>query len=126
MSIENLSSAHAFDYIVLRVKPGLTSCEDLAMALADFYYIHLCIHSGQFIQTIKGYKPFAIASSHDGEGNKIRVWSPTYTSWLTCLERMNLIKENIMAYTEWLYDSSGTTYVSEGGKEITNYVVANS
>ena len=33
MSIVNLSAAHAFNYIVLRVKPGLTSCEDLAMAL---------------------------------------------------------------------------------------------
>ena len=33
MSIANLSAAHAFDYIVLRVKPGLTSCEDLAMGL---------------------------------------------------------------------------------------------
>ena len=26
--------AHAFNYIVLRVKPGLTSCEDLATALS--------------------------------------------------------------------------------------------
>ena len=33
MSIANLSAAHAFDYIVLRVKPGLTSCEDVAMGL---------------------------------------------------------------------------------------------
>ena len=28
---ENLLSAHAFNYIVLGVKPGLISCEDLAM-----------------------------------------------------------------------------------------------
>ena len=27
------SSTHTFNYIVLRVKTGLTSCEDLAMAL---------------------------------------------------------------------------------------------
>ena len=33
-SIGNLSAAHAFNYIVLRVKPGLTSCKDLATALA--------------------------------------------------------------------------------------------
>ena len=26
-----LSAAHAFDYIVLRINPGLTSCKDLAM-----------------------------------------------------------------------------------------------
>ena len=28
-----LSAAHAFDYIVLRITPGLTSCEDLAMVV---------------------------------------------------------------------------------------------
>ena len=28
MSIGNLSATHAFNYIVLRVKPGRTSCED--------------------------------------------------------------------------------------------------
>ena len=33
MSIGNLLDAHAFNYIVFRVKPGLTSCEDLATAL---------------------------------------------------------------------------------------------
>ena len=33
MNIGNLSAAHAFNYIVLRVKPGLISCEDFAMAL---------------------------------------------------------------------------------------------
>ena len=33
MCIRNLSATHTFDYIVLRIKPGLTSCEDLAMAL---------------------------------------------------------------------------------------------
>ena len=33
MSIEKLSPAHTFNYIVLKVNPGLTSCEELAMAL---------------------------------------------------------------------------------------------
>ena len=33
MNIEKLSSAHAFNYIVLWVNPGLTSCEDFATAL---------------------------------------------------------------------------------------------
>ena len=28
-----ISNAHTFNYIVLRVNPGLTSCEDLAIAL---------------------------------------------------------------------------------------------
>ena len=31
--LENLTAAYAFDYIVLWVNPGLTSCEDLATAL---------------------------------------------------------------------------------------------
>ena len=31
----NLSAAHALNYIVLRVNPGLTSCEDLATALGE-------------------------------------------------------------------------------------------
>ena len=33
MSIENLSAAHEFDYIVLRVEPCLASGEDLAITL---------------------------------------------------------------------------------------------
>ena len=33
MSIEKLSSTHTFNYIVLRVKHGLTSCKDFATAL---------------------------------------------------------------------------------------------
>ena len=33
MSIEKLKSAHAFNYIVLRVNNGLTSCKDVATAL---------------------------------------------------------------------------------------------
>ena len=33
MSIEKLSSAHTFNYIVLKVNSAQTSCEDLAMAL---------------------------------------------------------------------------------------------
>ena len=33
MSIGNLSAAHALDYIVLRVNPGLISCEDLVTAV---------------------------------------------------------------------------------------------
>ena len=39
----NLLAAHAFDYIVFRVKPGMTSCEDLAMALKTVSMIHLHI-----------------------------------------------------------------------------------
>ena len=32
-ALENLSATHAFDYIVLKVNPGLTSCEDTATAM---------------------------------------------------------------------------------------------
>ena len=32
-ALENLSATHTFDYIVLKVNPGLTSCKDLATAL---------------------------------------------------------------------------------------------
>ena len=32
-ALETLSATHAFNYIVLRANPGLTSCEDLATAL---------------------------------------------------------------------------------------------
>ena len=35
MSTGNLSVTHTFNYIAFRVKPGLTSCEDLAMVLID-------------------------------------------------------------------------------------------
>ena len=38
MSIEKLWSAHAFNYIVLRVNPGLTSCEELDMALVMWLF----------------------------------------------------------------------------------------
>ena len=29
--MENLSATHAFDYVVLTINPGPTSCKDLAM-----------------------------------------------------------------------------------------------
>ena len=50
MSIENLLVSHKFDYIVLRVKLGLTSFEDLATALhIAMYTIFLWIESGYAI-----------------------------------------------------------------------------
>ena len=36
MSIGNLMSAYTLDYIALRVKPGLMSCENLAIALQTY------------------------------------------------------------------------------------------
>ena len=37
-ALENLLSAHTFDYIAVRVTYGLTSCEDLAMAVTACKY----------------------------------------------------------------------------------------
>ena len=36
-ALENFSAIHALDYILLRVEPGPTSCEDLAMILINTY-----------------------------------------------------------------------------------------
>ena len=52
----------------------------------DANCIHLFTHNGQFIQTINSDRPWAITisptgyliTSHAGDDNKIRVWSPTY------------------------------------------------
>ena len=49
MSIEKLSFTHTFNYIVLRVNPGLTSCEDLAMALLDWYIALKWDHTGNVV-----------------------------------------------------------------------------
>ena len=56
--------------------------------VTDYYgdRIHLFTHNGQFIQTINSNRPYAITisptgylvTSHAGDDNKIRVWSPTY------------------------------------------------
>ena len=51
MSIWNLLAAHAFNYIVLRVNPGLASCEDLATALI----LLLCVICGVENDTKLGY-----------------------------------------------------------------------
>ena len=43
----NVSAAHAFDYIVHRVKFGLTSCEELATTLINelLYVMLVCIYT---------------------------------------------------------------------------------
>ena len=38
-----MSAAHTFDYIVYRVKFGLTSCEELATPLISIIYINAMI-----------------------------------------------------------------------------------
>ena len=51
MSIENLSATHAFNYIVLRGNTGLTSCEDLAMALYCSTQESRRLHNGYIMIT---------------------------------------------------------------------------
>ena len=41
-ALESLSAIHAFDYMVLRVNPGLTSCEDLAATLISSTSVEVC------------------------------------------------------------------------------------
>ena len=54
--IEKLLPTHAFDYIVLRVNLGLTSCEDLATALPVMTKCVPTIGSVQFsVNTILPY-----------------------------------------------------------------------
>ena len=43
----NLSATHAFNFIVLRVNFGLTSCEDIPLALvhhAKHFILHRYVH----------------------------------------------------------------------------------
>ena len=84
--------------------------------------IYIFTHDGQFIQTINSYRPYAITISptgylitdHDGDDNRIRVWSPTY-------QLINQFGKKGSEQGEFLYingiamDSSGTIYAAEGG-----------
>ena len=42
-ALKRLSFAYVFNYILLRVNPGLTICEDLATALYIYIYIYIYI-----------------------------------------------------------------------------------
>ena len=86
--------------------------------------INLLTQGGQFIQKISSYKPRSIAISqtgylitgHDGDDNKIKVWSPTY-------QLINQFGEKGSKQGEFYsingisIDSSGTIYVAEWDKE---------
>ena len=68
--------------------------------------IHLFTHNGQFIQTINSYRPYAITisptgyliTSHTGDDNKIRVWSPTYQ----LINQFGKKGSNFLVLVEWL------------------------
>ena len=82
--------------------------------------IYIFTHDGQFIQTINSNSPVAITISptgylitgHDGDDNKIRVWSPTYQLINQFGEKGSKQGEfsDIMGMA---MDSSGTVYVAE-------------
>ena len=82
--------------------------------------IHLFTHNGQFIQTINSYRPYAITISptgylitgHDGDDNKIRVWSPTY-QLINQFGKKGSKQGEFHGIRAMAIDSNGTIYVAE-------------
>jgi len=82
--------------------------------------IHVFTHSGQFIQTINCYSPYAITISHTGylitshyrDDNKIRVWSPNY-EFIHQFGKKGSKQGEFYGVTGMTMDSSGTVYVAE-------------
>ena len=94
--------------------------------------IHLFTHNGQFIQTINSNSPYAITISptgylitgHDGDDNKIRVWSPTY-QLINQFGKIGSIQGEFYNINGMAIDSSGTIYVVEGGNNKRLQVISN-
>ena len=86
--------------------------------------IHLFTHNGQFIQTINSYRPCAITISptgylitgHDGDDNKIRVWTPTY-QLINQFGKKGSKQGEFYAITGMAIDSSGTICVTESNNK---------
>ena len=82
--------------------------------------IHIFTHDGQFIQTINSYSPCAISisptgylmTSHDGDDNKIRVWSPTH-QLINQFGKEGSKQGKFIGIHGMAIDSSGTIYVAE-------------
>ena len=82
--------------------------------------IHLFTHDGHFIQTINSYRPYAITisptgyliSSHHGDDNKIRAWSPTY-QLINQFGKKGSKQGEFYGIPGMAMDSSGTIYVAE-------------
>ena len=88
----------------------------------DANSIHLFTHNGQFIQTINSNRPYAITISptgylitgHDGDSNKIRIWSPTY-QLINQFGKRGSKQGEFHDIRGMAIDSSGTIYVAEWG-----------
>ena len=93
--------------------------------------IHLFTDNGQFIQTIKSYRPYAITISptgylitgHHGDYNKIRVWSPTY-QLINQFGKAGSKQGEFCGIAGMAIDSSGTIYVAEDNGRL--QVISNS
>ena len=82
--------------------------------------IHIFTHDGQFIQTINSNRSWAIAispagyliTSHSGNDNIIRIWSPTY-QLINQFGKKGSKQGEFCGITGMVIDSSGTIYVAE-------------
>ena len=82
--------------------------------------IHILTHDGKFIQTININRLCAITisptgyliTSHDGDDNKIRVWSPTY-QLINQFGKKGYKQGEFYDINGIAMDSSGTIYVAE-------------
>ena len=90
--------------------------------VTDYYgdHIHLFTHNGQFIQTINSCRPYAITisptgyliTSHHGDDNKIRIWSPTY-QLISQFGMKGSKKGEYDGISGMAIDSNETIYVAE-------------
>ena len=86
----------------------------------DANCIHLFTQNGQFIQTIHSYGPYSITisptgyliTSHAGDDNKIRVWSPTY-QLINQFGKKGSKQGEFYGIRGMAIDYSGTIYVAE-------------
>ena len=82
--------------------------------------IHIFTHDGQFMRTINSNTPYTITISptgylitgHDGEYNKIRVWSPTY-QLINHFGKIGSKQREFYDIRGMAMDSSGTIYIAE-------------
>ena len=91
--------------------------------------IHLFSHTGHFIQAISSYSPYAITISptgylitgHDGDDNKIRIWSPTY-KLINQFGKKGSRPGEFKGITGMAISSRGTIYVAERYNKRLQYI----